>query len=346
VDQSFELPAPNEDFEEFKGALVELVRAEGVELLVPTGEEIFHVSRARDALTPYCEVLAAPWEQMRRLHSKWEFIETLRGRGVRVPETWLIHSRHELATLMAALPKGDRLVLKPVFSRYGAHVAFTTAGERAPAIDASVERPWVAQRFIAGKGRCTWSVAREGRLTAHSAYAANFTAGTGTSIHFEPLDHPRLLDWVRDFAEVEHFTGQLAFDFIETPDGTLYPLECNPRATSGIHLFSPEDRLDEAFFGTSPSLKLPRPNASSMLGLAMLVYGLPEAKTPQRLGEWLTAVVKSRDAVFRWDVPLPFFHQFAVFGHYVAASAARGISVLEASTHDIEWNGEEPPHGR
>jgi hypothetical protein len=51
-------------------------------------------------------------------------------------------------------------------------------------------------------------------------------------------------------------------------------------------------------------------------------------------------VVKSRDAVFRWDDPAPFFQQFAVFGHFLAVGAARGISALEASTHDIEWNGE------
>ncbi|MNT59011.1 hypothetical protein D3C72_1964850 [compost metagenome] len=50
--------------------------------------------------------------------------------------------------------------------------------------------------------------------------------------------------------------------------------------------------------------------------------------------------MRSRDAVWRWDDPLPFFQQFASFGHFLAVGRARGVSAIEASTHDIEWNGE------
>jgi hypothetical protein len=339
VARSFDVPAPNGDFDGFIGALARVVRHERVDLLVPTCEEIFHVSRGRDTLSAHCEVLAAPWNQLRRLHSKWDFIQALAARGVTVPETWLLESQADADALLSSLPAGTKLVFKPVFSRFATQVAFPVAGQPAPALNATPERPWVAQRFVSGRGVCTWSVARDGRLTAHAAYANNFTAGTGASINFEPLEHPGLLGWVRDFAEAERFTGQLAFDFIESDDGTLYPLECNPRATSGIHLFTEADRLDEAFFGTGVGIKLPRADAASMLGLAMLVYGLRDVDSPARLGEWAQTVVKSRDAVFRWDDPAPFFQQFAVFGHLLAVGQARGISALEASTHDIEWNG-------
>lgn len=341
VTESFHVPAPNEDFEGFVAALADLADTHGIDLLVPTCEEIFHVSRGRDEIGAHCEVFAAPWAQLKRLHSKWDFIQSLQARGVRVPETWLLRSPADLDAALAAQPALTRLVLKPVFSRFAAHVAFVQAGGAPPiGVMPTPERPWVAQRFIEGRARCTWSIAREGRLTAHSAYAADFTAGTGASINFAPLDHPGILDWVRDFAAAEGFTGQLAFDFIETEAGELYPLECNPRATSGVHLFSAGDRLDEAFFGTNAETKQPHPDAASMLGMAMLVYGLKGIDRPARLGDWLQTVVKSRDAVFRWDDPAPFFQQFAVFGHFLAVGAARGISALEASTHDIEWNGE------
>lgn len=339
VAASHVVPAPVDDRAGFVAALARIAREERADVLLPTCEEVFHVAAGRAEIGEACEVLAPPLDQLRRLHSKLEFIRGLEARGVAAPETWELTGPGDLDALWARLPEGTRLVLKPVFSRFAVDVVVATVGGPRPAASPSAERPWVAQRFVEGRALCTWGVAREGRLLAHAAYDAAFTAGRGASVSFVPLDHPGLLAWVTAFAAAERYTGQLAFDFIEGADGTLWPLECNPRATSGVHLFTPADGLDRVLLGTADGLVAPRPGSAAVLGLAMWLYALPEVRTPARLGAWLGRMVGARDAVFRWDDPLPALSQLGLFGHLVAEGLRTGTSALHASTRDIEWNG-------
>lgn len=339
VAASHVVPAPNADQPGFIAALARIAREERVDLLIPTCEEVFHVAAGRDEIGAACEVFAPPLDQLRRLHSKLAFIRGLEARGVAAPETWELTSVADLEALWARLPAGTRLVLKPVFSRFAVDVAFATVGGARPTVAPTPDRPWVAQRFVEGRALCTWGVARDGKLLAHAAYDAAFTAGQGASVSFVPLDHPGLRAWVAAFAAAERYTGQLAFDFIEGADGTLWPLECNPRATSGVHLFTPADGLDRALLGTAEGLVEPKPGSAAVLGLAMWLYALPEVRTPARLGEWVGRMVGARDAVFRWDDPLPAVSQLGLFGHLVAEGLRTGTSALHASTRDIEWNG-------
>lgn len=332
VERSFRLPAPNADRPGFVAALARLVREEGVDLLLPTCEEVFHVAAAREALE--CEVFAPPLEQLLRLHSKLAFVRSLAGRGVPVPETWEVTSSEDLAALCRRLPTGERLVLKPVWSRFAVHVAFLTVGGPLPALRPG---PWVAQRFVEGRALCTYGIARAGRLLAHAAYDAEFTAGHGASLSFRPLDHPGLLAWVRDFVAAEGFTGQVAFDFVEAADGTLWPLECNPRATSGVHLFDAADGLDRAFLGHG-GLRVPRPGASAVMGVAMWLFALPRVRSLAALRRW-AGRLRGRDALFRRDDPWPFLSQFAVLAQLAGIALRHRTSLLAASTRDIEWNG-------
>jgi hypothetical protein len=325
VARCFDVPPPNPDHAGFIDALGSIIRVMGVKLLIPTCEEVFHVARGAARLP--CEVFAPPIDQLRRLHSKWEFIQ---GLTVAKPRTWLLHE-------LAERPPG-KLVLKPEFSRFSVHVRVLEADQPLP----ELKGRWVVQEFIEGRPLCTYGVARDGRLLAHAAYAPDFTAGAGAAIHFVPLAHPALQAWVQDFVAAEHLTGQVAFDFIEAPDGTLYPLECNPRATSGLHLFADADRLDRAFCEEHPQLITPRPTARAQLALAMWVYGLaPAAQSgPKRLFEWARALGAAQDVVFRWDDPGPAMEQWLVFAELERRARAAGTTALEASTADIEWNGE------
>jgi len=338
ITRSYRIPAPNPTGEAFIEAIAEIVRKERVDLLVPTCEEIFHLARGHEASRLPCELFAPAWPQLRLLHSKWDFIRKAEALGFPVPRTWKLESRDDLQDLARRLPVGERFVLKPVYSRFSTRVQFFTAGEPLPDCAPSSSEPWVVQAFVTGRALCTYGIARAGRLTAHAAYAADFTAGQGACINFAALEHPGLLAWVQRFVEDEAYTGQIAFDFIETPEGILLPLECNPRATSGVHLFTARDRLDRAILGTS-DLCVPRPDARAMVGLAMLAYGLPAACTPARLCHWIEVVGKSRDVAFRLDDPMPFLHQFVAFTELLQASRRSGTSMLAASTRDIEWNG-------
>lgn len=335
VAANYTVPAPNPDRAGFLAGLTQIVKDEFVDFLLPTCEEIFHVAAGRDGLG--CEVFAPALPQLRRLHSKLQFIRDLEARGVLVPETWEVRSEAD----WAALPAGRAVVLKPVFSRFAVEVIKATTGDAWPAIDASPQRPWVAQACVTGRALCTWSVARQGVLRAHSAYDAAFTAGPGASVSFQPLAHPQLEAWVRDFVAAEDFTGQLAFDLIEDDQGRLYPLECNPRATSGVHLFQPGDGLEQVLLGSDrPAFVTPRPGSAAVLGLAMWLYALPAVRSADRLGAWAQRMAGARDAVFRWDDPLPALSQLAAFGDLWLTGQRAGISAIAASTLDIEYNGD------
>jgi hypothetical protein len=359
VRRNHAVPSPRFDQDGFLAALDAVIRAEGIALVVPTCEEVFHVSAGLDRLP--CEVLAPPRAQLRRLHSKWQFIADLAARaeraatgarrteaspsgvrltGVRLPRTLRVDGPAGLAEALAAFPVGAQVVLKPVFSRFGTHVRVHRIGDPPPELAATPAQPWVVQEFVSGPMVCTYAVARDGDLRAFAAYRGDFTAGPGASIYFAPFAHAALEAWVREFVAAERFTGQISFDFIEA-DGTFTPLECNPRATSGVHLFGPGDGLVEALLGTCNATARPRPETRSMRGLAMWAYALPKVRSLSSLARWAAAVGAAKDALYRQEDPWPLWQQAVLLASLGRIARREGISLIEASTWDIEWNGEE-----
>ena len=137
-----------------------------------------------------------------------------------------------------------------------------------------------------------------------------------------------------------HFTGQIAFDFIQTPDGQIYALECNPRATSGVHLLASNPRFVEAFLNPPMDCITPLDNSSHMLSTAMLIYALPAAFKENNLRQWMNTFFTSNDVILNFKDPLPFLLQFRSLLAYMRLARQKGISPMEASTFDIEWNGE------
>ena len=77
-----------------------------------------------------------------------------------------------------------------------------------------------------------------------------------------------------------------------------------------------------------------------MLLTAMLVYGLPDALRKRRLKRWLLEFSQSRDVIFSLRDPAPALLQMRSLLYFVLLGWQRGLSPLEASTFDIEWNGE------
>lgn len=78
-------------------AIVQLVEAERVDVIVPTGEEVLQLSAARDALPASCSLFADDVSQLKRLLDKHAFAKAAEGCGVRVPKTILLRSSRRLA---------------------------------------------------------------------------------------------------------------------------------------------------------------------------------------------------------------------------------------------------------
>ncbi len=337
VARSCTVPWPNRDPDGYIDALLRIIRRERIDLLVPTCEEVFYIAKGRDRLAPHCPVFAENIEPLRRLHSKWLFVQAARGHGLAVPPTTLLTGPDDARQVLAP---GRDLVLKPVYSRFAARTILKPRTVADLPTDVSEQRPWVAQQYVPGRQVCTYSVAHAGRLTVHAAYLAEFTFGLGAAVAFAALDHPASRAWVEAFVRAERFTGQIAFDFIETPDGRLFAIECNPRATSGVHLFADDPAFLPAFLGEGPGLLQPRRGRASMYALLMAAQLPRSLGSWRRLRRWAAAFFGRRDVFFRADDPWPFLGQFAAFASLRGRSRRFGVSLAEASTLDIEWNGD------
>ena len=125
----------------------------------------------------------------------------------------------------------------------------------------------------------------------------------------------------------------------KTITGDLYPLECNPRAISAIHLFQDSDKIVQTFFNQTNQIIYPKSPQNSMLSIAMILYGLPEAIASSRLGYWWGKFTHAKDAIWSLSDPLPFLHFWIVFFQFWRISYKHGISLQQACTQDIEWDG-------
>lgn len=330
----FVVPAPRSEPEAFLAALKRIIEENKVELLIPTCEEVFHIAKGLSEIP--CRVFTEPLEILDRFHNKWKFVIDAGECDLRVPESILISREDDL---LLAFSQWRRLVLKPVYSRFAARTLILPSLNEAFA-KLTFNEPWIAQEYIEGQSFCSYSVCQNGRITAHAVYPTIFTAGAGATIAFQPVEHAAIDAWVRRF--VKHFdvTGQMAFDFIQTPQGEVVALECNPRATSGLHLLTENPQFVESFFNSEMTCVKPQAQTARMLGTAMLVYGLPMSIWQGRFGAWLQTFLHSDDVLFDLNDPLPFLLQARSILTYVLLGRKHGISALEASTFDIEWNGQ------
>ena len=331
IAKNFLVPPPRQQTKNFLAALEKIVCENKIDLVIPTCEEVFYVAMGRNRFPAFVE----PLEKLRQLHNKWDFIHLARGLGLPVPETMLIETE---ASLMSVFERWPRLVLKPVYSRFASNTLICPTPEQARSA-VTFDSRWVAQEFIEGTQICTYSVCHNGRVAAHTAYRSDFTAGQGATILFRHVNHAATFDWVAKFVSAISFTGQIAFDFIETTDRKIFAIECNPRAISGIHLLARDPRFPETFLNADSPCVIPSDDFSVQLWTGMLVYGLPASLKKRQLKRWWNAFTSSRDVIFRRDDLLPALLQFRSIFYYLQLARREKISALQASTFDIEWNG-------
>ncbi len=329
VARSVRVPPPRQEPAAFLDALERIVGDEHARLIVPTCEETFTVARLIERGVP---VLTSPLDVLGRLHDKGAFAETAAAAGVRVPETHRITSRPELAPFLT-----DDWVLKPAFSRFGTDALVPPHRPRAlAALRPTPERPLVAQRFVPGQQVCTYAVAHAGRVVAQAAYATPYVAGrAGVWFHHEP--HAEALTATQRIAAHTGLTGQVALDVIEDADGRAWAIECNPRATSGLHLFRGEPAFARAILHPeSVDAPVEPSGRDAMLALPMLAAGL-SARFDR---PWRAAFASAHDVASDARDRRPAVGQLLTLATFLARSARHGVAPLAATTHDIEWNGE------
>jgi predicted ATP-grasp superfamily ATP-dependent carboligase len=322
----------------FGGALAAIVKSHQIALLVPTCEEVFFISWHRSNLRNYCDVFCDDFEKLRSLHSKWTFLGLARDCGVSIPESFHLKSMEDLR----ALPdEPGAFVFKPEYSRFASHTLVSPNYKELALIHPSAAVPWLAQRRIHGKEFCSYSIAEHGRLRAHACYHPAYRVGLGSGVFFDPVRHEGILEFVSNFTLKTRFHGQLGFDFIESDDGSVFVLECNPRATSGAHMFTPGDQLPAAFLGAQAPLIVAKPPRPRMVAPAMVLFNFLIEARRGKLAKALRRYSEAQDVCFAVKDPWPSLYQFAGLAEVMFKSVVRRIGLKEAATSDIEWNGEE-----
>jgi len=339
VKKNFVVPSPRFNKDEYIQALIDIIQREKTDLLIPTCEEVFYISEKIDELSDYCKVFTDKSDKLADLHNKYQFITGIEGCKIKAPETLLISSQEELNRQLT-LTEFQKAVIKPVYSRFSAKIKIISESDKnIPDIDISEKNPWIIQKFIEGSQFCTYSIVQNGNITAHTTYPTTFTAGIGSGIAFEHKEYPEVFTWISEYVKKINYTGQIAFDFIQTPNKEVYVIECNPRATSGIHLFE-ETNLTRAFFENSEKIIIPNKSTKIMISLAMLTYGLCSINSSGKLLSWIKTFFFSKDIVFKLSDTVPFIHQFFILAGLGFVSLKNKIKITEVSTMDIEWNGE------
>lgn len=333
IDRYVRLPEPRRNPQCWLNALARLVLEYGVDLVLPTCEEVFYLAHGREQLA--CRTMTGNFATLHALHNKLEFARMTAGWPVQAPQSLLIETG-EAALALADEP--GEWVLKPVYSRFGNHTLIRPHPRALARLRPSRARPWVAQRFVAGREHCSYSVLVDGQLTAHACYHPRYRVGRGSGIWFEPTDPAPVRAFMTRFAADTGYTGQVGFDFIEGLDGRYYVLECNPRATSGVHLFADRPQaLVAALSGAAGDGTVAGSRKPHMVALAMLLFAAPRYGLQRQF--WRD-FANARDVIGRRGDRAPLAVQVTGLLEILARAVIRRRGLLSAATADIEWDGQ------
>ena len=330
------LPEPRQNPDAWIEALAEVVRQRAIDLLLPTCEEVFYLAHGLERLRPLCRVFTSDFDLLHRLHHKGDFAAMTQGWAVTAPPTQVLYDK---AALQALAAEHQSLVFKPAYSRFAAQTLIRPTPAQLAKVQPSAEAPWVAQRFVAGQEHCSFSVLVNGQLRAHSCYQPKYRVGRGSGIYFQAGAPAPVRAFLEQFGRVTGYTGQVGFDFIEDPHGCFHVLECNPRATSGVHLFDQQRSQLVAALSEEPASPetLDARLEPRMIALAMLLLAAPQhALSRDFWGDYQRA----RDVIVQDGDRGPLLAQVLSLGEIIGRALSRHCGLLAASTADIEWNGQ------
>lgn len=322
VSRFYSIAAPNPNFETFVLDLQKIIQKEGIDFLVPTCEEVFYIGKAKERLATV--VFAESFERLEVLHNKWKFYQLLCNLGFPTPEThlWRSHENRE-----------GKWILKPIYSRFAAHVQVVEGNW--PKWEENLSNPLIVQKYIEGEKLCSYSICHEGQITAHCVYKVVHAMGIGSAICFQNVQAPDVDDFIRRFGADIKFTGQIAFDFIRSDK--LYCIECNPRATSGVHLFRRDPALAQSFFNERAQLK-PKHHMIFHEHLFMLWYGIKQKEIFSK--SFWRHFFSGKNPLWMKGDNRVLAHLPLILLDTARQTLFQGRGFHQAMSRDIEYNGE------
>ena len=341
IARRYTVTAPAINSEQYLRELLTIVVNEGVDWVVPISEEIMHVSFLRERLPAHVKLYAMPSDTLLALHNKLSFIDRCREYGVSAPETFAADDTG--ADALAA--KGD-YIIKPVFSCSGRGVVFKRRGDALSG--KATSEPMIVQSWVKGDVLSTFSVTHEGVALTTVVYRGAVMSGT-VAVCFERVtaveaQNQAVMDWVNQFVQRARFSGFISFDVVVDADGRAHGIECNPRATSGLHFVNSRD-LAAAVVSPETQANIQFRDDTLMqqfypclteLQKSMFVGGMFRKNLLQFL--------KARDVTWDWRDPLPFLTMPFTASQIIWKSIRAGVTMGEVATLDVGWYGAQQGH--
>lgn len=335
IKRDYQVTAPNDDLHQYLQDLLDVVKRESIDLVIPVSEEALYASRLAAMLDDKTRVFGPGFEQMARLHDKLAFARRCHSLGLAAPETYAGD-----ASEASGLGLRSDYVVKPAHGCSGIGVHLRQRGDSFADGDATHLN--LIQERIYGRHISSFSIVRSGQVQITALYEGDIHLGT-VSVRFKRIDDmPEVETWIERFVEAEDYSGFISFDFIVDEAGRPYAIECNPRITSGIHLVHPADL---AALTVGETVQTPRFKRARYFqdAHATLTYAVGQITRPLTYFKTLWKVLTTKDVVFDWRDPLPFWLMTPMSWDTIRPGLFEGIPLAEAATRDIVWTGDGQP---
>ena len=339
IDKYVKTSSPRFLPETFIKELLHYIDKYQINILIPTCEEAFYISKYMHLIPKSCYCFLDNFDKLEYLHNKFLFLEMIdQNNRIKKPETLFIKDIRELEGWISRNNIQEHII-KPVYSRFGSEFV-----ENIDPFKRDYRYPLVVQQKIKGKEFCSYTMANSGTIIAHSCYHPKYKAGIGAGIYFEAEDERAIFEFSKSIIQKINYTGQIAFDFIQAADGIIYPIECNPRGTSGLHLIHRDLNIAEHLFNnskkmdTNPTqLRLQKKPLQIIFAMALFFYKNMQGNKIAYIKDFL----RTSDVYSLLKEKKLHLLQIISFIEVVLRSIKYHFNLKKASTIDIECDGHE-----
>ena len=333
VDKSIQVTAPVVNPQAYLNELLRVIDQEGVLLVLPVSEETLHVAALKSRVPDPVQVMCVDQTTLLSLHDKYQFVQWALQLGLAVPDSALGGNTDNCAALLS-----EPHVIKPRLSCSGVGVRIRAAG--AALLEAEKNDRHVVQQKMPGQACSTFTIATHGKPVVSVCYKSLLESGS-VSVCFEQISVPdSITGFIRHAVQASNYSGMISFDFMQDDNDDWRAIECNPRATSGLHFLAPDDIHSALTEGVPLVPQLPGDKRQEFWSSLQQVEGALFKGRLDRRG-WAN-LFTTRDITWRSSDMKPFLLMiFVVAPHlFKAVKARRPLS--EIFMTDVEWHESQP----
>lgn len=223
--------SPTKSLMKFEQDLLSYIQDQGIDIILPNAEETFYLSLIKKKIELHCSVFVDDISLLKQLHHKREAGELLESRSsieLNIPKSLELVSLNDSIHL-------EEFVLKKNYSRFGEETYLEVTQEL---IQQKLSQPdadeYFLQQKLLGHEISTYGWYEGGELLQHVCYESGLRFSKA-AIHFQRYEDQGVDSILRQIGMEFGLSGQYSFDLMKNEDG-IWLIECNPRATSGVHL--------------------------------------------------------------------------------------------------------------